>query len=195
MATNDVNEKMEQIFSVSYQLFAKHGFQKVSVHEIAQQANVSAATIYNYFGTKEQLYSDMLMNWMDKQLEQYECIFHSELSFPQKTKEIMLLEVRNLSMLSAELPKVSSEITSIAYLMDRFNEQKAMPFFIKFVALGKHEGYIHQDQTEEMTMFYFTMFKNELSRYWEGSNDERIAGGMEQLLELFFYGLVGQKRT
>ena len=65
---------------------------------------------------------------------------------------------------------------------------------MKYVALGKQESYIHKDQTEEIIMLYFTMYKNELSRYWESSNQEHITRNMDQLMELFFYGLIGEKK-
>ncbi|MCD9024727.1 TetR/AcrR family transcriptional regulator [Cohnella silvisoli] len=183
-------KKTEQIYSVSFQLFSQHGFQKVSVNEIAHKAKVSPATIYNYFGTKEQLYSDMLMNWMDKQLEQYGNILDSGLSFPEKTKEIMLSEAKNLKILSDEFQKdPSSEVSGLMQMMERYNEQKVLPFFMKFVATGKQEGYIHKDQTEELTMMYFTMFKNEMGRYLESSNQEHATRSIDQWVELFFYGL------
>ncbi|MGO4347595.1 TetR/AcrR family transcriptional regulator [Paenibacillus sp. MCAF9] len=186
-------KKMEQIYSVSFELFSKHGFQKVSVNEIAHKAKVSPATIYNYFGTKEQLYADTLMDWMDKQLVLYDNILDSELSFPEKTKEIMLLEAKNLNMLADEFPKVpSSEWSGLMQMMESYSEQKVVRFFEKFVALGKQEGYIHKGQTEEMSMRYFTMFKNEIGRHWESSTQEHITRSMDQLMELFFYGLVGQ---
>ncbi|QKG86084.1 TetR/AcrR family transcriptional regulator [Kroppenstedtia pulmonis] len=186
-------KKMEQILSASIQLFFKYGFQKVSVNEIAHKANVSPATIYNYFGTKEQLYSDSLIYWLDKQLVQYEDILDSGLSFPEKTKEIMLLEARNLNILADEFPKVpSSDFRGVIQMMDTYNEQKVVPFFKKYVALGKQEGYIRKDQTEEMIMRYFTMFQNELVRNWEGSNQERTTQSMDQLIELFFYGVAGR---
>lgn len=187
--------KIEQIYSSSFELFSKYGFQKVSVNEIAQNAKVSPATIYNYFGTKEKLYADTLMNWMDKQLEQYEKILDSACSFPEKTKEIMLLEAKNLKNLSDKFQKAPfSEVNGLMQMLDSYNEQKIMRFFMKFVAIGKQEGYIHKDQTEEMIMLYFTMYKNELGRYWEASNQERITWSMDQLMELFFYGLVGEKQ-
>ncbi|ASR49155.1 TetR family transcriptional regulator [Paenibacillus kribbensis] len=186
-------KKIEQIYSASFQLFSKYGFQKVTVNEIAQQARVSPATIYNYFGTKEQLYADMLMNWMDKQLEQYEEILDSGLSFPEKSKEIMMLEAQNLKILSDEFLKFpSSEFSGLAQALESYSEQKVTGFFMKFVALGKHEGYIHRDQTEETAMMYFTMFKNELSRHWEASNQERLTCNVDQFMELFFFGLAGQ---
>lgn len=186
-------KKMEQIFAAAIELFFKYGFQKVSVNEIADKAKVSPATIYNYFGTKEQLYTDSLINWMDKQLAQYENILDSELSFPEKTKEIMLLEAKNLKILGNEFPKVpSSEVSGLMQMMDSYSEQKIVPFFKKFVALGKQEGYIRKEQTEEMMMRYFTIFQNELYRYWEATNQERTTWSMDQLMELFFYGVGGR---
>ena len=73
---NEESTKIEQVFEAAFQLFTRHGYQKVSVNEIAQQAGVSPATIYNYFGTKDQLYIDMIMNWMDKQLAKYDRILN-----------------------------------------------------------------------------------------------------------------------
>ncbi|MCY9763937.1 TetR/AcrR family transcriptional regulator [Paenibacillus alvei] len=188
-------KKIEQIYSIAFRLFSERGFQKVSVNEIAQQAGVSPATIYNYFGTKEQLYVDMLMNWMDKQLERYDCILDSALSFPEKTKEIMLLEAQNLKLLSYEFLNVpSSESTGLAERMERDSGEKVMRFFMKFVAMGKQEGYIHREQTEEVAIRYFTMFKNELGRYWQAGDQEGLTQSMDQFIELFFYGLIGQAK-
>ncbi|MGK5509931.1 TetR/AcrR family transcriptional regulator [Brevibacillus formosus] len=187
--------KIDQIYSAAFQLFSKHGFQKVSVNEIAQNAKVSPATIYNYFGTKEQLYADMLMNWMDKQLEQYERILDSGSSFPEKTKDIMLLESKNLHTLTDELQNAPfSELSGLLQRIESEYEQKIRHFFTKFVALGKQEGYIQGDLTEEMMMMYFTMYKNELGRHWEASNRERVTLSMEQWVDMFFFGLVGQKQ-
>lgn len=187
-------KKMERILEGSFELFSKYGFPKVSVNEIAQKAKVSPATIYNYFGTKEQLYADTLTNWMDKQLAKYEVILDSGLSFPEKTKEIMLLEAQNLKIMADEYPKdPSSETSEWVRMMEGYGEGKVVPFFKKFVELGKQEGYIREDQSEELTMRYFSMFKNELVRYWESSpNPEGAARSLDPLLELFFYGLAGR---
>ncbi|MGG4145850.1 TetR/AcrR family transcriptional regulator [Paenibacillus algorifonticola] len=190
-------QKLEQIYSAAFQLFFSYGFQKVSVNEIADKAKVSPATIYNYFKTKEQLYFDMLMDWMNKQLEQYERILGSEVPFLEKTKEIMLCEAKNLKLLSEDSHQAAfSGQAEFINLMDQYNERKVVPFFKQFVAMGKQEGYIHSDISEEMMMLYFTMFKNELSRHWEAS--DQVGGNMlslEQLVEFFFYGLSRQGQT
>lgn len=43
----------ERIFDISIRLFAKKGFEKVSVRDIAHEAGIKAASIYNHFSGKD----------------------------------------------------------------------------------------------------------------------------------------------
>lgn len=187
--------KIEQIYSASLQLISEYGFQKASVHEIARIAKVSPATIYNYFGTKEQLYADLIMNWVDKQLEQYERILESGLSFRDKAKEIMLLEAKHIRLISDEVMNDRSEEgKKLAQLMESVSEEMILPFMMKFIAVGKQEGALRNDLTEETAMLYFNMYNRELSRLWEAADPESFARSVDQWMDLFFFGLVGEGR-
>jgi len=53
-------EKLESILDVAGNMFGRYGIQKTSLHEIAQMARVAKATIYNYFGSKDQVYLEVL---------------------------------------------------------------------------------------------------------------------------------------
>lgn len=46
----------QEIFDASQRLFARNGFDAVTVAQIAEAANVSAMTVFNYFPTKEDLF-------------------------------------------------------------------------------------------------------------------------------------------
>ncbi|MFB8003923.1 TetR/AcrR family transcriptional regulator [Nocardia sp. NPDC056000] len=48
-------ETRQQIVGVATELFAERGFDDVTVAEIARAAGVSEKTVFNYFGTKEDL--------------------------------------------------------------------------------------------------------------------------------------------
>ncbi|MBN1849493.1 MAG: TetR/AcrR family transcriptional regulator [Deltaproteobacteria bacterium] len=50
-----IGARKEQILKAAEQVFAKKGFQQATISEIAREANVSDATIYEYFPTKEEL--------------------------------------------------------------------------------------------------------------------------------------------
>jgi len=61
VATAGLRERKKQqtrqeIFEASQRLFAKHGFEAVTVAAIARAADVSAMTVFNYFPTKEDLF-------------------------------------------------------------------------------------------------------------------------------------------
>jgi AcrR family transcriptional regulator len=47
-----------EISDVATRLFAKHGFEAVTLAQIADSADVSVKTIFNHFGSKEELYFD-----------------------------------------------------------------------------------------------------------------------------------------
>lgn len=49
-------ERREQLIEVARSLFAKHGYDAVSIEEIASAANVSKPVVYEHFGGKEGLY-------------------------------------------------------------------------------------------------------------------------------------------
>jgi len=53
-------EKSESILETAGKMFARYGLKKTSIDEIAQLARVAKATIYNYFGSKDCVYLEVL---------------------------------------------------------------------------------------------------------------------------------------
>ena len=53
-------QSKEDIRRAAEELFSKFGADKVSVNDIARKAGVSQATIYNNFGSKDELVHDYL---------------------------------------------------------------------------------------------------------------------------------------
>ncbi len=52
--------KLESILSVAKSLFARYGVRKTSLEEVAKLARVAKGTIYNYFGSKDRVYLEVL---------------------------------------------------------------------------------------------------------------------------------------
>jgi AcrR family transcriptional regulator len=55
----------EQIQRVAQQLFAKHGFESVTIADIAARSDVAVQTVFNHFATKEDLFFADRADWVD----------------------------------------------------------------------------------------------------------------------------------
>ena len=55
-AISSLKSRKERILESALHIFAEKGFQNTTISEISKNAGVSEATIYEYFGTKEELF-------------------------------------------------------------------------------------------------------------------------------------------
>ena len=55
----------EQIQRVAQQLFAEHGFESVTIADIAGRSDVAVQTVFNHFATKEDLFFADRADWVD----------------------------------------------------------------------------------------------------------------------------------
>ena len=53
-------EKVESILKTARHLFGRYGIRKTNLEEVARLSKVAKATIYNYFGSKDQVYMEVL---------------------------------------------------------------------------------------------------------------------------------------
>ena len=58
-------EKAESILNAAKKIFGRYGPQKTMLDEIAHMARVAKATIYNYFGSKDRIYLEVLSREAD----------------------------------------------------------------------------------------------------------------------------------
>jgi AcrR family transcriptional regulator len=55
----------EQIRGIAHRLFAERGFDNVPIADIAREADVAVQTVFNHFATKEELFFDGRVPWVD----------------------------------------------------------------------------------------------------------------------------------
>ena len=51
-----------RILEAAFELFAKHGYAKTGIREIAQKADIASSLLLRYFGSKSSLFEDALIN-------------------------------------------------------------------------------------------------------------------------------------
>ncbi|MFD2043303.1 TetR/AcrR family transcriptional regulator [Ornithinibacillus salinisoli] len=183
--------KKTNILEAALALFLKYGVQKVSVAEIAKEANVSQVTIYNYFESKDRLTSDVVLYYIKKIWAETENLMDSDLDFPEKIKQVIFRNTATASQLNEDFYQfIMKEYASKNEDIEQFYTEEALPRLAAFFSLGKKQGYIDPTISNEAIMFYIQMFNDYLSKEEVYKQSLHIS---EDLTKLCFYGIVGKR--
>lgn len=186
-------QKKNNILDTALHLFKQYGTQKVSVAEIAKQANVSQVTIYNYFGSKHDLIYEVIVYFVDTVWEEYEEMFNSNLPFPEKIKQMIFNKKTDAKDISSNFYHdfMSEYPAGLAYI-EQLYENQALPRFLELFDEGKKQGYVDKSISNEAIFMYIQMFREFLLK--DGMY-EQILPLTEDLTKLFFYGIVGDSEV
>lgn len=92
------NDRKIQIIKAADKRFARHGFHKTNMDEIARDIRIGKPTLYYYFESKDALYIEVIKWEFENYLESVNQIFaNDELTIPKRLEEYFLRKdnVRN----------------------------------------------------------------------------------------------------
>lgn len=130
MKTNN-DEKRERILSVARDSFARYGYKKTSMDEIAGAARVGKGTIYLYYKDKEGLFfsvilreaerlREQVMRAVDKKstaVEKVEGMFHGVLESLQENPFLDRILARDTEIIAKHLIPLIRQVEDAAVLM------------------------------------------------------------------------------
>jgi AcrR family transcriptional regulator len=163
--TRRKEQSKEDIRKAARELFSQFGVDKVSIADIAHKADVSQATIYNNFESKEALVREFVTFAVDQLVDRVQ-----EILTPQKQyHEKMLAFIQFISDImvdgrpsAADRPIFTSsfdlqndpEIKTI-----RMEAQRKMTgLMLELVQEGRQQGQVNPDLSEEVLSIYFAVF-------------------------------------
>lgn len=187
--------KKANILLAALELFSDYGVQKVSIQEIAQKAQVSQVTIYNYFGGKDQLLYESVKKFIYEKLENFQHIVDDEqLSFKTKIKLLITNKKEDLLHLNSDfLQTVIADQPDIQQMVNQFTKEHSIPLLMKLIEQGKAEGTVHPDLSFHTIMFYIEMYYQSFRSMPDIIDYSSPAQLGEELTHMFFYGLMGNK--
>lgn len=105
------DEKQTAIRNAALACFAKHGYEKASINDIAVAAGISKASIFQYFGNKQALYQ-YLLDYCAAQMKQAYDVNALDINadFFDRVWEASVMKVENLK----KHPHIASFIASAA---------------------------------------------------------------------------------
>ncbi len=91
-------EKRDAIIKASINEFYQKGYEASSMDTIAKEANVSKATVYNHFNTKEELFFNIAQIFMDKFEKSFQYTYSKDKDIKEQLKDIAKKEIEFLSI-------------------------------------------------------------------------------------------------
>ncbi|WP_413375964.1 TetR/AcrR family transcriptional regulator [Alkalihalobacillus sp. 1P02AB] len=185
-------QKKKNIIEASLALFKEFGIQKVSIAEIAQKANVSQVTIYNYFESKDNLVQLVFKYYVDLVWEEQKALFNLDLPFKEKI-ERMMFEKNDLTDEMGEkfFQDFMIDYSSGKSYVEELYLKEGLPRLIELFNEGKKQGYIDPNISNEAMLLYLQMFKDFMQRK---DIAQTLLPVTQELTKLFFYGIVGERK-
>jgi AcrR family transcriptional regulator len=186
-------DRQQKILDAALKLFGTaHDVRKVSVEDIARQARVSPTTIYNRFGTRENLVNEVVRNITIQNIERNRGIIKTDMPFEQKLMTIIGGKMALAGKLDAEIiKKMVSQDKSIAPFIENIYQEEIKPLWIDILAQGKREGYINPGISDKALLLYLDAMKAGLQSQPEltKSLPENLAL-IKELTKIMFYGFL-----
>lgn len=177
----------EDIRRAAEELFSKFGADKVSVNDIARKAGVSQATIYNNFGSKDELVHDYHNAIVKMIASRFREIFMWKKSWLDKIQGSLQSWIDIADRYKIEIEGSEGKQSRDSIGMEIENT------FREFIKEGKDQGNLRSDLSDEAIIAYIKFFQQGIS------NNPEIRGMMhrdvklsQDLLSLFMYGISGQ---
>lgn len=185
-------QKKEQILQSLTKLIMTRNFKEIGVREIAQQAGVSPASIYNFFGSKERLAKEVFYYEMDSTGNDFIQMINSDLPFKEKMERMYELSVNNQESLNSEgMKNFMFEDPAFKEHVEQYAGEVIIPEIMKLIAQGQAEKQINGGVSAEAIMMYM---QGLIAMMGNPSMAEKLTVDMrKELGNLFFYGIFGKK--
>lgn len=91
--STDKSDKRQHLLDIAEVLFAQHGYEAVSIRQLAAEANVNIAMVSYYFGSKDKLFEALIESKIPRSRAALELLASSELSPWEKISQTIDLYV------------------------------------------------------------------------------------------------------
>ena len=193
-ARHRTNQKKEAIRRAALRLFQMHGFKKVTIREIAREADVSPVTIYNYYGSKEGLVREVVRNVMLDAVAGFRTMIEGSRPFLEKLEDIVLGKTALVNQYRGELvQRVSSEDPETQEFIKDLYDREIQPMIVSFFNEGKRQGYVNPELSQEAILSYTELLRNGLmARPDLLGGSRKSARLVREFMTLYLYGLMGR---
>ena len=186
-------KKQQAIIQAALRLFKDKGFKQTSIKSIAEAAEVSPVSIYNYFGSKDNLVALCVNDLFEEITQQAEDILNSNLDFKTKLDQALdLCQEKMSQQISDYFQDKMVEDSVFSTLLTKAITAKKGDIYRAYIHLGKAEGLIAEDLSTELILNVMDALNgmgNQLA------HSDNLETEVEQIHQIFLYGILGKKKS
>ena len=183
-------KKKQAIIQAALRLFKEKGFKDTSIKSIAEAAEVSPVSIYNYFGSKDNLVALCVNDLFEEITQQAEDILNSDLDFKTKLDHAFALCQEKMSQqISAYFQDKMVEDSVFSTLLTKAITAKKRDIYRAYIKLGKEEGLIAEDLSTELILNVMDAL-NGMGNQLDHSDN--LETEVDQIHQIFLYGIFGK---
>lgn len=186
-------KKKQAIIQAALRLFKDKGFKETSIKSIAEAAEVSPVSIYNYFGSKDNLVTLCVNDLFEEITQQAEDILKSNLAFNTKLDQALdLCQEKMSQQISDYFQDKMVEDSVFSTLLTKAITAKKRDIYRAYIYLGKAEGLIAEDLSTELILNVMDALNgmgNQLA------HSDNLETEVEQIHQIFLYGILGKKKS
>jgi AcrR family transcriptional regulator len=189
-----VTKNKERILRAALELFQTHGIKKTTINDIARKAGVTPATVYNHFGSKENLVRAAVKYFLDSTTADFSEIFEGGRPFPEKMERILSYKSDMLGSYQGEfMQALISEDAEIRQMIDSVYMTDIMQMVVNFYEEGKKQGYVNPELPTETIIRFLLIVRSGMAAESVLTEDpEHNRRMMQELAPLFLYGIMGR---
>ena len=184
-------KKKQAIIQAALQLFKEKGFKETSIKSIAEAAEVSPVSIYNYFGSRDNLVALCVNDLFEEITQQAEDILKSNLDFKTKLNQAFSLCQEKMSQqISDYFQDKMVEDSVFSTLLTKAITAKKRDIYRAYIKVGKEEGLIAEDLSTELILNVMDAL-NGMGNQLDHSDN--LETEVDQIHQIFLYGIFGKK--
>lgn len=192
--------KRELILAAAREIFGEKGYHTATSEEIAKRAGVGKGTIYQYFDSKQEIFTEMHMLYLKQYSENVTALIHEDESFEQNLRRLAHFHIEHLHELAQYGVQMLSEIHPATIsceeghaLMENLKKQLGIEQFW-FIEKAKQRGEIREIDSNTLIysmMGIFIGISHMLGP--QQLNEQQKEKLEEDLVKMVLYGLKNNK--
>jgi len=191
------DEVREQVVQAARQVFARYGYKKTALDDIAHECKKGKSTIYYYFKSKDDIFkavidteAEIRARAIDDQI--------SQISDPQqKLKTYIYVRMRTLRMVVNYYEAIKNDLLDQLYFVDSLRTEHfeaeielIRKMFLEGIASG---DYTIQNPELTAKTVVTALHGFEVPLILKNLSDEELQKAVEEMLNILFFGIVNKR--